>query len=700
MMDIMANAVDFQTQLTSIMEMLAKTAIVEIGKLFEDNSLMLRLEISRCTNQIESLRQKCHFLESELQTARKTAGKMNGTDAALSDVLTDTVHRPAIDNVFGKEWCMDMWRHEESNVRQKENTHVDSSVITGEPVNLMDEEPDMIMIKEETFEDCSVKDKTEVDQSNSLREMLVQVEYEGNLKWVRIPIKNDCYDYYQFIQEAATKFNMPNGTNVVLKDSAEVDVDSDIFDELVRSSNVSFKLGSGDKSAERDSSVSSVESESSATTVIPQSTKACRRQLLEEAPDSSVSRDLVHAALCSKPGGSDILKEYNQTNSLSDQTRRKLVNILVADMVESHGRLPSVNMRITYALGIVTLFPSLKDKCSPTGYEQYYDPLSGRGYLAYRLKTVQRNSGNNMKWKSKSVYQYGKSKTISQDGQSKSVYQDGPKTPRVTSSTAVQLSDDECREAILVMKHSKDQTIVKERMKATFKYRRNMIHDPDKSSLILDYFPRFLDTPGLIDQDFTILFGEDISCRFTAKWPTFYKPRIITDCKNLRPGTHVDDLLSAQQDSDYGWDSDVAAILLLVHLLPPTVKGRKTWKISATEATDRVVKFMKEGTNIGTFLDQVGSTQPFLLCVGEKRSRIQKFYIILDQKAIPCMTQTAIAAFDELFKMHFVFAVSYDVALCNFYTFIQTTVYGIDVGTAKESPRVKEIRVRIHNTEV
>ncbi len=106
------------------------------------------------------------------------------------------------------------------------------------------------------------------------------------------------------------------------------------------------------------------------------------------------------------------------------------------------------------------------------------------------------------------------------------------------------------------------------------------------------------------------------------------------------------------------------------------------------------------GTSIKTFLERVGSTQPFLLCIGEKRSSIQKFYFILDRKAIPCMTQTAVAAFDELFKVHFVFAVSYDEALCNFYTFIQTTVYGTDVGTAKECPRVKEIRVRIQNTEV
>lgn len=64
------------------------------------------------------------------------------------------------------------------------------------------------------------------------------------------------------------------------------------------------------------------------------------------------------------------------------------------------------------------------------------------------------------------------------------------------------------------------------------------------------------------------------------------------------------------------------------------------------------------------------------------------------------MWETAVAAFDELFKAHFAFAVSYDGALFNFYTFIQTTVYGIDVGNARESPRVKEIRVRLHNISV
>lgn len=46
---------------------------------------------------------------------------------------------------------------------------------------------------------------------------------------------------------------------------------------------------------------------------------------------------IVKAALHSKPGGDQILKEYEKTNCLADSTRRRMVNILVADMVESHG---------------------------------------------------------------------------------------------------------------------------------------------------------------------------------------------------------------------------------------------------------------------------------------------------------------------------------------------------------------------------
>lgn len=135
-----------------------------------------------------------------------------------------------------------------------------------------------------------------------------------------------------------------------------------------------------------------------------------------------------------------------------------------------------------------------------------------------------------------------------------STYQDGPKAKRASHSTVEQLTGDECREAISVLQHSTDESLVKEKMRATFKHRQNIVQDPEKSSTILGVFPRFLDIPGLvvmirsklfailcrfkdksfvkqcwfnvfqIDQDFTMLFGEDASGKFLAKWPTLFRP--------------------------------------------------------------------------------------------------------------------------------------------------------------------------------
>ncbi|XP_058264609.1 uncharacterized protein LOC131365970 [Hemibagrus wyckioides] len=206
----------------------------------------------------------------------------------------------------------------------------------------------------------------------------------------------------------------------------------------------------------------------------------------------------------------------------------------------------------------------------------------------------------------------------------------------------------------------------------------------------------FHDTPGLIEQVFTMMFGEEVSGRPLAKWPTYFKPRILADCKYLISNEHVEELLCAQQNSDgTGWDSDLPSILLLVHLLPPTSKGhKKSAKISSYQAVDHVVRYLRIGTSVETFLAGVKSGQPFLLRVGEQRNNIQRFYVILDHKPIPCKAQTSLAAFDELFKAHFIFSVNYHKSLYNFYTFIQTTVFNIDVGSAKENPRVRELRAR------
>ncbi|KAF3861226.1 hypothetical protein F7725_000002, partial [Dissostichus mawsoni] len=80
----------------------------------------------------------------------------------------------------------------------------------------------------------------------------------------------------------------------------------------------------------------------------------------------------------SNPKGEEIFKEYDKTKTLSDATRRQMINILVAEMTESYGRIPPTSVRTSYALGIVTLFPYLQDPYSKHGYHGLYPAKSLR----------------------------------------------------------------------------------------------------------------------------------------------------------------------------------------------------------------------------------------------------------------------------------------------------------------------------------
>ncbi|MED6253446.1 hypothetical protein ATANTOWER_029747 [Ataeniobius toweri] len=131
--------------------------------------------------------------------------------------------------------------------------------------------------------------------------------------------------------------------------------------------------------------------------------------------------------------------------------------------------------------------------------------------------------------------------------------------------------------------------------------------------------------------------------------------------------------------------------------IPPQPTKKKTQKISAAQAMDHLVVFHKSCRSLDEHIDnQEGHHQPYLLASGTCKQAISTYYIVIDKNLIPCQGTTSLAAVDELFKVHFVFSVSYDAAL-NMYTFLQTTVYGVDVDTTKESPKVKELRAKFMN---
>ncbi|KAJ8391409.1 hypothetical protein AAFF_G00090390 [Aldrovandia affinis] len=210
------------------------------------------------------------------------------------------------------------------------------------------------------------------------------------------------------------------------------------------------------------------------------------------------------------------------------------------------------------------------------------------------------------------------------------------------------------------MKHSADEDIVKNKMKLTFDYRRNMILDPQQSCNILFEFPRFKDVKGLVEQDFVLMFGEGVSGSFWRSGRPHTRKRSSKNAGSFHPPGR-----------------------------------RKPGKVSASQAEKHLVVFKKSGTSIQEHLDAITtSSQPYLLAVGARKNAVHQFFIVLDKNAIPCRSTSCLGAFDELFKAHFVFGTSYNPMLRNMYTFIQTTVYNIDVGKVKESPRVAEVRAQ------
>lgn len=46
-----------------------------------------------------------------------------------------------------------------------------------------------------------------------------------------------------------------------------------------------------------------------------------------------------------------------------------------------------------------------------------------------------------------------------------------------------------------------------------------------------------------IEQDFNLLFGDDISAKFLEKWPTFYRQKVLKESRGLTQTAEVEDLL-------------------------------------------------------------------------------------------------------------------------------------------------------------
>ncbi|XP_030592771.1 uncharacterized protein LOC115785366 isoform X2 [Archocentrus centrarchus] len=227
-------------------------------------------------------------------------------------------------------------------------------------------------------------------------------------------------------------------------------------------------------------------------------------------------------------------------------------------------------------------------------------------------------------------------------------------------------------------------------MKMMFDYRCKMVLDENRSSSVLTEFPRFRDVRGLIEQDFILEFGEDVATRFLERWPTVFKHKVIQQSKTLPTSTDLEEVIycaegaSSEEELDEtltsGWDSDLASIILLFHLIPPSCQGyKRRGKVSPSQDEEHHVVFQKSGTSVQEHADAMNSTtQPYPLAVGTKRSTIHEFFIVLDKQVVPCKSASSLGAFDEIF--HFVFGTVYNQILHNMYV--------LELGELKEGAEI------------
>ncbi|KAM7379718.1 hypothetical protein PAMP_005249 [Pampus punctatissimus] len=92
--------IPFQTQLSSIMEVLVKAAVAEISKLVDDKCAFLHLEISRKQNENEMLKRKLLMMENKhAQLQRGFENHMDrGTDVGNCPHPTENIKFPEIDD--------------------------------------------------------------------------------------------------------------------------------------------------------------------------------------------------------------------------------------------------------------------------------------------------------------------------------------------------------------------------------------------------------------------------------------------------------------------------------------------------------------------------------------------------------------------------------------------------------------------------
>ncbi|XP_050968421.1 zinc finger protein 90 homolog isoform X2 [Labeo rohita] len=148
----MSNRIAFQTQLASIMEVLANAAVAEICKLVDDDYAVINLQMTQCQRENKALKRKLHILELKMARgfAERRISSLNRTNRVqVSAALSDKYRNQTNDVLFGAQFNSGLWRGGGTDSTAQPAVN-ESNNMTGDAVL---SEAETVLIKDEMFEE-------------------------------------------------------------------------------------------------------------------------------------------------------------------------------------------------------------------------------------------------------------------------------------------------------------------------------------------------------------------------------------------------------------------------------------------------------------------------------------------------------------------------------------------------------------------
>ncbi|KAK9535231.1 hypothetical protein VZT92_007625 [Zoarces viviparus] len=169
----MASRRSFHSQLSAIMETMARSALSQVCELVDEDLAELRLGLSQLMDANSALVQKVKSLECELTIVRSDApGLCYGYPSVgvqtvrLRDGETHVSGSPSIEGIFGNDWCMDLWKDRDPSDPPQSSEPV-ATLLHLIPVSQIKEEADYV---EDAVSCCQQETRSTEEHEESVSE--------------------------------------------------------------------------------------------------------------------------------------------------------------------------------------------------------------------------------------------------------------------------------------------------------------------------------------------------------------------------------------------------------------------------------------------------------------------------------------------------------------------------------------------------